>query len=78
MVLLKPLSFFGYNINKLRKGVQHMSETMTTAVNTAFTGVKTDVFDVMEKALPIALAILGVGLAITLGVKFFKKISNKA
>lgn len=55
-----------------------MSEALTTAISTAFTGVKTDVIDIMETALPVALAIVGVGLAITLGVKFFKKISSKA
>lgn len=78
MVLLKPFIFFGYNINKLKKGVRAMSEKMTSAISTAFTGVKTDVLDVMETALPVALAIVGVGLAIVLGVKFFKKISSKA
>lgn len=51
---------------------------MSTAISTAFSSVKTDVLSVMETALPIALAIIGVGLAITLGVKFFKKISSKA
>ena len=55
-----------------------MSEAMTTAVKTAFTSIKTDVSSMMETALPVALAIVGIGLAVTLGVKFFKKISSKA
>ena len=54
-----------------------MSETLTTAITTAFGNVKTDVLDVFEKAAPVALAIMGIGIAITLGIKFFKKISNK-
>lgn len=55
-----------------------MSETMTTAVDTAFKAIKSDVSSMMTTALPVALAIVGVGLAITLGVKFFKKISSKS
>lgn len=55
-----------------------MSEALKTAVSTALTSIKTDVFDTFETALPIALTIVGVGIAVTLGIKFFKKISNKA
>ena len=55
-----------------------MSETMTTAVDTAFKAIKSDVSSMMSTALPVALAIVGIGLAITLGVKFFKKISSKS
>lgn len=55
-----------------------MSETMTTAVDTAFKAIKSDVSNMMTTALPVALAIVGIGLAITLGVKFFKKISSKS
>lgn len=54
-----------------------MTETMTSAVTKAFGDVKTDVLDIIGTALPPALVILGVGLAITLGVKFFKKVSSK-
>lgn len=55
-----------------------MSESMTTAVDTAFKAIKSDVTSMMTTALPVALAIVGIGLAITLGVKFFKKISSKS
>lgn len=55
-----------------------MSESMTTAVKSAFSSIKTDVVSMMETALPVALAIVGIGLAVMLGVKFFKKISSKA
>ena len=53
-----------------------MTETMTSAVTSAFGNVKSDVLDIMGTALPVGLAIMGVGLAITLGVKFFKKVSK--
>lgn len=55
-----------------------MSESMTTAVDTAFKAIKSDVSSMMTTALPVALAIVGIGLAINLGVKFFKKISSKS
>lgn len=54
-----------------------MSDTVTTALNTAFNNVKTDYLSVLEKALPAGLSILAVTLAITLGIKFFKKIASK-
>lgn len=53
-----------------------MTDEMTKAVSTAFTSVKTDVLSMFETALPIGLAIMGVALAIGLGVKFFKKIAK--
>lgn len=53
-----------------------MSETMLTAVKTAFTAVKTDVSSVIEEALPIGLAIMALTLAITIGVKFFRKLAK--
>lgn len=64
-------------IIKKVKEVKQLSDTLTTAINTAFTAVKTDVASLFEKALPAGLAIMGISLAITLGVKFFKKIASK-
>ena len=55
-----------------------MPEAMTSAITKAFTDVKGDVTSLMTIALPAALNIVGIGLAVTLGVKFFKKISSKA
>ena len=55
-----------------------MTEGMTSTISTAFTNIKSDVVEIVSTALPTALAIVGLGLAITLGVKFFKKISSKA
>lgn len=50
--------------------------SLITAIGTAFQSVQTDFFSILGTALPIALAIVGAGLAITLGIKYFKKISK--
>lgn len=51
--------------------------TLITALGTAFTTIKDDMFSILGTILPIALGIVGAGLAITFAVKYFKKISNK-
>ena len=51
---------------------------MTTAVDTAYNAIKSDVSGMMTTALQVALAMVGIGLAVTRGVKFFKKISSKS
>ena len=48
-----------------------------TALTTALTTVKTDFFTALGGVLPVALAIVGAGLVIVLGVRYFKKIANK-
>ncbi|MGN0132907.1 MAG: hypothetical protein ACI4AA_10735 [Lachnospiraceae bacterium] len=53
-----------------------MSESVKTALTTAMTGVKTDVLSIIEVAVPAALAIVGVVMAIRLGVRFFKSIAT--
>lgn len=50
--------------------------TLITALGTAFTAVKDDFFSILGTALPIALAVVGAGLAITLGVKYFRKLAK--
>ena len=58
-----------------------MSEGMTTAVDTAFKAIKSDVSGMMTTALPVALAIVGIGLAITLEIlqkDFFQVVINLA
>lgn len=54
----------------------NIDSTMLGAVTSAFTSVKTDVFSIIGSALPIALAIVGLGIAITLGVKYFRKLAK--
>ena len=50
--------------------------TLITAMGTAFTAVRDDFFSILGTALPIALAVVGAGLAITLGVKSFRKLAK--
>ena len=54
----------------------NVDSDMLGAVTSAFTSVKTDVFSIIGSALPIALAIVGLGIAITLGVKYFRKLAK--
>lgn len=51
---------------------------LATAMSTAFSKVATDVNGYIGSALPVALGIVGTVLAITIGVKVFKKITGKA
>lgn len=53
-----------------------MSESLTTALTTAFNSISTDVMDVAEVALPVALGIVGLFLAVRLGIKFFKSVAK--
>lgn len=50
--------------------------SLITAIGTAFTTVSSDFFSILSTALPIALGILGAGIAIRLGVKYFKQIAG--
>lgn len=52
------------------------SSELQTAFTTGLTGVKSDFMGFIGSALPIALGIAGIGLAVTLGWKFFKKIGK--
>lgn len=54
----------------------NIDESMKTALGTAFTTVKEDAVSLMVIALPAALSIMGIVIAIKLGIKFFKKFSN--
>ena len=51
-------------------------DSLISAMGTAFGTIKDDMFSVLSTALPIALAIIGAGLAITFGIKYFKKLSG--
>ncbi len=53
-----------------------VTEAMKTALTDAFSGIASDVTSIATLALPIALSIAGLFIAIRLGVKFFKSVSN--
>ncbi|MDO5836974.1 MAG: hypothetical protein Q4P17_10735 [Methanobacterium sp.] len=53
-----------------------MSEAMTTAFSTALTSVQGDVTSLVTTALPVGLGIMGLMLAIRLGVKFFRSVAK--
>lgn len=52
--------------------------TIVNALSTAFTSISSDLTTTMTTILPIALGVLGMGIVIMFGVKWFKKITNKA
>lgn len=49
-----------------------------TALKAGFGAIQGAVTSVMTSAAPFALGILGVSLAITIGIGFFKKVTSKA
>lgn len=53
-----------------------MNEAITSALSTGFTQVSTDVTSIITTALPIALGVMGVMLALRIGIKFFKRSVN--
>lgn len=53
-----------------------VTEAMKTALSDAFTGVANDVISIATIALPVALSIAGLFIAIRLGIKFFKSVSS--
>ena len=53
-------------------------EAIKTAMTTAFNGVQTDVISMITASAPAALAIVGTVLAVTLGIKVFKKLTAQA
>ena len=67
------------NIKNLQKGLKggfEMSDALTTALTTAFTSVQTDVTSMVEIALPIGLSVMGLFMAIRLGIGFFRSVAN--
>lgn len=53
-----------------------MNEALTTAFTTAVTGIKGDVMTMLTTALPAGLTIMGVGLAVSIGIGFFRSIAK--
>lgn len=54
----------------------NIDSSMTTALTTGFAAVKTDVTTIISTALPYALGIMGIMIAIMIGVRFFKRASK--
>lgn len=52
------------------------AEAIQTALETAFTQVKTDVSGMVVKALPIGLGIMGLFMGIRLAIGFFRSIAH--
>ncbi|WP_277409709.1 hypothetical protein [Lacrimispora xylanisolvens] len=49
---------------------------ITGTLTTAFTSVKSDMLATIGAALPIALAVVGAGMAVRFGIKFFRQIAK--
>lgn len=53
-------------------------ESISTAMSTAFGSVQTNVTSMITTCAPYALAIIGTVLAVTIGIKVFKKLTAQA
>lgn len=52
------------------------ASAISTAITNALTEVKADVTTYIGDVLPYALGIMGIVVAITIGIRFFKKIAR--
>lgn len=57
-------------------GTTYVTEAMKTALTTAFQGVASDVSTIVSTALPIGLGIMGLVLAIHIGIRFFRSVAK--
>lgn len=55
----------------------NVTSGMTTAIQTGLGNVQADVITLVSTALPYALVIMGLGLAISIGMKVFKRIAGR-
>lgn len=53
-------------------------EAIKTAMDTAFQSVQTNVTSMISSCAPYALTIIGTVLAVTIGIKVFKKLTAQA
>lgn len=51
---------------------------IVNALSTAFTSIASDLTSVITTIAPIALGIVGAGMVLVFGVKWFKRLTNKA
>lgn len=54
------------------------SSTIVSALSTAFETIAGDLTTVITTIAPIALGIVGAGMVLVFGVKWFKRLTNKA
>lgn len=52
--------------------------TVQSALSTAFTSIASDLQGIIVTIAPIALGIVGAGMVLTFGIKWFKRLTNKA
>lgn len=53
-----------------------ITSDITTAFTTALTAVQTDVISLVQIAAPVGLGIMGLFMAIRLGIGFFKSVAH--
>lgn len=54
------------------------NSAITNALSTWMSGIQSDALSMITTATPYALAIVGAILVVTIGIKVFKKLTNKA
>ena len=64
------------NVVSLSSGTGLLSESMKTAFNNAIEGIQQDVITMITYALPAGLSIMGIRLAVRIGVGFFKTVAS--
>lgn len=64
------------NVVGLTSGTGLLSESMKTAFNNAIEGIQQDVITMITYALPAGLSIMGIRLAVRIGVGFFKTVAS--
>lgn len=52
-------------------------EGITTALETSFATIQADALNIVAKAVPPALVLVGTVLVVTIGIKVFKKLTGK-
>lgn len=57
-------------------GTGLLTESMKTAFNSGIEGIQEDVTSMISVALPAGLAIMGIRLAVRLGISFFRSIAG--
>ena len=57
---------------------QSGQSSIVQALSTAFTSIASDLTSVITTIAPIALGIVGAGMVLVFGVKWFKRLTNKA